>query len=46
MGMQGDAYAANAYNWLQRVKGMDIANTPQKLLALAQKNFAPLFWGV
>jgi hypothetical protein len=46
MGQQGDAYAANAYNWLQKVKGMDAANSPEKLLALAQRNFSPLFWGL
>ena len=46
MASQGDAYAANAYNWLRKVQGTDIANTPQKLLALAQKNFSPLFWGL
>lgn len=46
MGQGGDAYAANAYNWFQKVKGSTMANTPQKLMALAQKNFAPLFWGL
>lgn len=45
MARGGDAYAANAFNWLQKVKGSDFVNTPQKLLAQAQKNFAPLFWG-
>lgn len=46
MGANGDSYAANAYNWMQKVQGMDMANTPQKMLALAQRNFAPLFWGL